>query len=440
MKRFILIALVLLLVFSWVSVFAASKVTLRYALWDGNQKPAMEAAIAAFMKANPDIEVKVELTEWNDYWTKITTGVAARTMPDVFWGHLAFFSGLASKGALMDLTPFIKKDKVNLSVYYPGLVNNWSYQGKQFGLAKDWDTICYMYNKDMLTQAGITAPEKWAWNAKDGGSFLQDLKKLTVDANGKNATEEGFDKSKIVRYAIAGNNAGEIQTGWINFIWMNGAPGAGVLDKQYGTKFTMDNPKAIEALQFYFDLTNKYSVAPQTDNSAFAGGPWDLFIAKKVAIYPAGSWMLGAARSSVKFGWDVAPLPAGPSGRISAFNGLAHNIAAKTKNANAAWKLVKWMDGPEGQKIIAGYGSCFPSIQSIVPVYMAASRDKGPAHIQYYFDEAAGKTGEYPMHVKWAQMWDVITRELNAAQSGTTTVKEAVANIKAEVNPLLTSK
>lgn len=440
MKRFLLIVLVLVMVLSCVSVLAAPKVTLRYALWDANQKPAMEAAIAAFMKANPGIEVKMELTEWNDYWTKITTGVAAGTMPDVFWGHIAYFSSLASKGAIMDLNPFIKKDKIDLSVYYPGLTANWSYHGKQFGLAKDWDTICYAYNKDMFAQAGITAPEKWTWNPKDGGSFLQDLKKLTVDVNGKNATEEGFDKTKVVRYGIAGFNAGEIQTGWINFVWMNGAPGSGVLDKPFGTKFALDNPKAVEALQFYFDLTNKYGVSPQTDNQGFAGGAWDLWLAKKTAIYPCGSWMLGAARSNAKFVWDVAPLPAGPAGRISAFNGLAHNIAAKTKYPDAAWKLVKWMDGPEGQKIIAGYGCCFPSIKSIVPVYMAASKEKGPAHIQYYFDEAAGKTGEYPMHVNWAQMWDVINRELTSAYSGFETVKEAVANIKAEITPLLGGK
>jgi multiple sugar transport system substrate-binding protein len=144
--------LLIALVLSGVTVFAAPKVTLRYGLWDSNQKPAMEATIKAFMKSHPNITVKVELTEWNDYWTKINTGVASGTLPDVFWGHLAYFSGLITKGALMDLTPYLKKDKVDLSVYYKNLIANRNYKGKQYGIPKDWGTIAVFYNKDLFEQ------------------------------------------------------------------------------------------------------------------------------------------------------------------------------------------------------------------------------------------------------------------------------------------------
>ncbi|HBK68177.1 MAG TPA: sugar ABC transporter substrate-binding protein, partial [Firmicutes bacterium] len=54
MKRFTCVFSVVLIILVLIStVWAAPKVTLRYALWDSNQQPAMEASIKEFMKQNP---------------------------------------------------------------------------------------------------------------------------------------------------------------------------------------------------------------------------------------------------------------------------------------------------------------------------------------------------------------------------------------------------
>lgn len=434
MKKW-LVLLAVVLVVSSLTVMAAPKVTLRYALWDNRQQAAMEASIKEFEKQNPDIDVKVEVVGWNDYWTKITTGVASGTLPDVFWGHLAYFSNLVGKGGLMDLTPLIKKDKVDLKSYYPELVKNWNYKGKQYGVPKDWDTICFFYNKDLFDKAKVPYPtEDWSWNPKDGGEFLQIAQKLTIDANGKNATESGFDKNKIVQYGLADLNASNMQTGWINFIWMNG--GTGVIDKSYGTKFVLDQPKAVEAMQFWADLVAKYHVAP---SAAAAGGAtisgWDMMTSGKVAMVPQGSWCLADARNW-KFNWDIAMLPKGPMGRYSAFNGLAHNIYAKTKYPEQAWKLAKWMDSEASQTIISKYAVCFPAIPKVMPIYLEASKSSGSQHVKYFIDETA-KSGFWPMHVNWGQISDVINREYDLVFSGSTTAKAAVKNMKEQVAPLL---
>lgn len=417
------------------TVGAAPKVKLRYALWDSNQLPAMEASIKEFMKQNPNIEVVIELTEWNDYWTKMTTGVAARTLPDVFWGHLAYFSGLVSKGALLDLTPYIERDRLDLSIYYQSLLENWKYQGKQYGIPKDWDTICIMYNKDAFDQAGVPYPSAdWSWNPKNGGEFLQVLQKLTIDEKGRNCTEKGFDKNRVIQYGIGGLAASEMQTGWLNFIWMNG--GQGILDQPYGNKFILDDPKSVEAMQFYADLVSKYGVAPTPEMQGTSASGWELFVAGRVATIPVGSWQLSAARDNLTFNWDVVLLPKGPAGRFSCFNGLAHNIYARTKHPEEAWKLAKWMDGYESQKIISQYGVVFPAISSLVDVYLEATKEKGPDHIKYFI-EATVKTGQWPMHVNWAQIFDIIQREYELAIAGEYSAKEAVELIKDQVGPFL---
>ena len=436
LKKIILFLSIFALVFFVVSCGKSSKkVSLVYSLWDANQKPAMEVSIQEFMKQNPNIEVKIELVEWNDYWTKITTGVAAGTLPDVFWGHLAYFSGLITKGALMDITPLIEKDKIDLSIYYPSLVKSWSYESKQYGIPKDWDTICVFYNKDLFDKANVPYPsENWTWNPKDGGDYLKILQKLTIDENGKNSTEKGFDKNKIVQYGTAGIKGNNNQEGWLNFIWMNG--GTGILDKPYGHKFVMDEPKTIETLKFWGNLANKYGVSPMPGSEAASASYWELFTAGKVAVLPAGSWMLSSARSSLPFKWDVAYLPKGPAGRVSCFNGLAHVIYSKTKHPDEAWKLAKWMDSYESQKIITTYGVVFPAIPELMDIYLSSTKDKGPEHIKYFIEETEN-TGLWPMHVNWSQIFDILSRELDTAFAGSQSIEDAIKNVKDQVEPLL---
>ncbi len=435
LRKLCLVVSVIALVLSGVMI-ASAKVTLTYSLWDDNERPAMEASIKEFMKQNPDIDVNIELNGWADYWTKITTGVAAGTVPDVFWGHLAFFSGLVTKGALMDLTPLIKKDNVDLSQYYPQLVQNWSYEGKQYGVPKDWDTIAVFYNKDIFDKAGVPYPtDKMSWNPKDGGDFVKILQKLTIDANGKHPSQQGFNKDKIVQFGMIGIAGGRDQEGWMNFVWMNG--GTGVLDKSYGHKFVLDEPKAVETLQFWSDLANKYYVAPGPSSSVEgANNPWEMFKAGKVGLIVAGSWMLADARANLKFKWDIALLPKGPAGRVSCFNGLAHVIYSKTKYPNEAWKLAKWMDSYESQKIVSSYGTVFPAIPKLMPVYLSSTKEKGPVHVKYFIDETA-KTGLWPMHVNWSQISDIIYRELDVVFSGSETAQEGLNKIKTQVEPLL---
>lgn len=49
---------------------SGGKVTLTYAIWDVNQAPAMKDIAKKFLEKNPNIQVKVEVTPWEQYWTK----------------------------------------------------------------------------------------------------------------------------------------------------------------------------------------------------------------------------------------------------------------------------------------------------------------------------------------------------------------------------------
>jgi ABC-type glycerol-3-phosphate transport system substrate-binding protein len=215
---------------------AGSGVTINYQLWDANQQPPYQACADEFHKENPNITVKITQLGWGDYWSGIQTGMVGGTAPDVFTDHLAKFAEFATKNQLVDLQPFVDKDKVDTGQYLKGLADLWVRDGKRYGLPKDWDTIAIVYNADMLTKAGVdpASLKDLTWNAQDGGTFGQLIAKLTVDSNGKNGADPAFDKTKVVQYGFVPQGAGGFsgQTQWSWLAVSNGFKYRWPLDKQ----------------------------------------------------------------------------------------------------------------------------------------------------------------------------------------------------------------
>ena len=178
-------------------------------------KPAEIDQIARDFEAqNPDIKVNMEYLGYDFIHDKITTGMAANppaydaVMIDVIWPD-----EFIKAGYLLDVTDRVTPEMK--SGMFPASWNGVTRNGKIYGMPWLMDVKYFMYNKDMLQQAGITDPPKtweelveqaktikekgiveypiiWSWNQKEGvvcdyavllygngGSFL--------DASGKPA-------------------------------------------------------------------------------------------------------------------------------------------------------------------------------------------------------------------------------------------------------------
>ncbi|WFR56295.1 extracellular solute-binding protein [Anaerocolumna sp. AGMB13025] len=84
------------------------KVELTFAIWDANQQAGMQAMADAFMKDNSNITIKVEVTPWDQYWTKLNAAATGGNMPDIFWMHPEQIYNYVEGNALMNLA-----DKIN---------------------------------------------------------------------------------------------------------------------------------------------------------------------------------------------------------------------------------------------------------------------------------------------------------------------------------------
>jgi multiple sugar transport system substrate-binding protein len=353
----------------------AQEVKLTYWLWDANQQPAYQACVDAFTKANPTIKVEMVQKGWDDYWTGITTGFVSGSAPDVFTNHLAKYPEFANNNQIVDIAPLIAKDKVDTSIYLNGLYPLWGKNGKQYGLPKDWDTIAVFYNLNMVKKAGLD-PAKlsdWNWNPKNGGTFEQALRKLTVDDKGKNATQAGFNKKKVKQHGIAIAGGGAYgQTEWSHFAVSNGFS---FNSGPWATSYNYADPKLAETLQWVADLSLTKGLAPSFKDVK-ASGHDTLFKAGKVAMITEGSWNIGTF-TKLDFPVGFAALPKGPSGkRRTMFNGLADSIWSGSKNQDQAWQLVKYLSSPACESEVGKAGVVFPAIKAGVDNALATYKSR----------------------------------------------------------------
>jgi multiple sugar transport system substrate-binding protein len=354
----------------------AADVTLNYWMWDGNQSPVYRQCADKFEAANPGIKIKITQDGWDNYWTTLTTGFVSGSAPDVFVNHLSRFPEFLANGVMVDVTDRIAKDNVDMKAYLPGLAESWNKDGKQWGLPKDWDTIALVYNKKMLADAGVKEEDlrNADWNPDNGGSFEKILAKLTVDANGKRGGETGFDKGKVATFGWATNPIdGYGQNQWS---FLAASAGFKAIDKPWGTKYAYDSAPLVKTLTWLRDLglQKGYAISEQNIGKLNASA---LFSAGKVAIVPDGSWMISSYRDTTKFEFGFAPLPKGPEGRKSMFNGLADSIWTGSKHPDEAWKWVKYLGSAECQMIVGQAGVVFPARPEADKAAEAAHKAKG---------------------------------------------------------------
>jgi len=351
-----------------------------YWLWDANQLPAYQQCADDFHQANPDITIKITQTGWDDYWGKLTNGMAAGTAPDVFTDHLAKFPDFLKTKQLLPLDDAVSKDKVDLGQYQEGLADLWVGQdGKRYGLPKDWDTVSLFYNKDMLAKAGITEDQmsKLSWNPQDGGSYEKVIAHLTVDKNGKRGDEPGFDKNNVATYGLGLPGSDAENAGQTQWSYLSATTGWTTTDKNpWGTHYNYDDQRVQDTISWWAGLIQK-GYMPKLETTVGANMA-DNFGAGKAAINAAGDWMISQYKGYKGIELGIAPTPQGPSGKnASMFNGLADSIWAGTKKKDASVKWVEYLATAKCQDVVASKAVVFPAIKTSTDKAAAAFKAKG---------------------------------------------------------------
>ncbi|MDU5106932.1 sugar ABC transporter substrate-binding protein [Clostridium sp.] len=378
-----------------------------FSLWDQAQAPAMEKIASEFTKENPNIKVKVEVTPWGEYWTKLETGAQAGKLPDVITYNASNMPKYVDAGMLEDLSETLKD--VDLNEFIEPVKDIYTFDSKLYALPRDWDTICLAYNKNILEKAGAKVPTNW-----------DELLEATLKV--KEANIEGITPF----YFGIGN---ETYTGTWNFI---AQAGGSVLDNNKNQS-GYHNSANKEAVQFMYDLVQTHKVVPTPAEAE--GWPVAIMSEGKAAFAYIGTYALGTVKDSpIVDQIGIALLPKGKTDTRALVHGTGTAVSAKSANKDAALKFVKFLTTDIANKILAEDAGVLPAKVNMADAYYSGLPQFPEVKS---IIEDANKNGQ--MHPRTlATGWEQKEMEImTEVYNGTISIDDGIKKVCEEVDAIL---
>jgi len=119
-----------------------------------------QAEIDAYMKANPNLKIESQQSEFNSYWDKLATQTAGGTAPDIIQMDMNYISEFGSRGALLDL-----KD-VDTSKFREGTVDSGRINDQLVGVNAGINSAIIFASPKVFEKAKVELPDDttWTWD------------------------------------------------------------------------------------------------------------------------------------------------------------------------------------------------------------------------------------------------------------------------------------
>jgi sn-glycerol 3-phosphate transport system substrate-binding protein len=326
---------------------------------------------------------------------------------------------LADEGAIAPIDDFVKTDadRAWLKSFFPAFLLNGQFDNKTWGVPFQRSTVVLYWNKQLFKEAGLDPnkpPQTWAETISMG-------QKLTKkDASGN-----------VTQWGIQVPSSGFPYWLFQGFSTQNG----GILANPAGNAVKYDDPKVVEALQYWVDLSRKHGIHPP-GVVEWGTTPRD-FLERKVAMIWTTTGNLTNIRSNAKFDFGVAMLPAGER-RGSPTGGGNFFIFKKATAAEqeGAYKFAQWLTQPERAaqwSIDTGYVAVSPASYETAALKKYAA-DFPPALVAR--DQLPHAVAELSTHDN-QRVTKALNDGLQAALTGAKTPAQAMKDAQTEANRLL---
>jgi ABC-type sugar transport system, periplasmic component len=356
MKRIVSMLLVVLLVASLATFANAETAKITYCSWgSAEEKATEEAIVAAFVAANPDVEVEYIHVDGN-YEEKLQIMIAGDEAPDVMSIGAAHIPSFASAFAPVDISA-VDTGKYISETLYESLV----FDGQQYAYPKRVNTKVFAYNKDLLTKANVAFP---------GNEYS--IEQFTADAQAVAALGDDIYGSDPLWFGQ-----------WLFQF------GGRMLEADGTVAFNSEVGK--KAAQYIIDAVETYAFVPTaTEREGQDVMQW--FIGGRVGFKgDFGPYFLPMMAQVTGFEWDVCAAP-GNGGEMEI---VGVGISAKTANAEAAQRLAAYISNADDAQAIVGGTSALPVIEAGKTVFLAQYPEK---NLNAFFD--AMSTQEIPPMIK----------------------------------------
>ncbi len=399
--KMLALLLVMSMVLGLAGTAAAEDIEIHYAFWHGALEEFYNQCKADFEAAHPGVKIILEPTSWDEYWTKLENAATGGSIADVFHMNGVNIKKYADGGVLAPLDSLIANSGIDLNNYPAAMNEMYNFNGVQYGIPMDYDTIGLWYNKDLFDKAQISYPTpEWTWDD------------MVAAAKAITALGDGI-------YGIAANY--EEQQGFYNTVFA--CDGWFVKDEQFG--FNDENTRA--GIKCWVDLMEA-GVSP-SEQSLEENAAYLQFMAGKLGMIFSGDWVVteyASPECSVSGVIDVTELPLMPNGkRATVIHGKANCISATTAHPDEAFAWVSYLAGAEANEKLGPMGVTITSYLA----YSDGFFEKYPQYNMKIYSKAAAEYAYvYPsaLNTEWTTyMWE----ELVKAFSLQISVDEACSNI-----------
>jgi multiple sugar transport system substrate-binding protein len=383
----------------------------------GYQQSDIEAITAEFEAANPDIDVELEFVEYEALHDKIVaSATSGANTYDVVLVDCIWPAEFAAAEFLLSVDDRIADD-VRADIW-PGALESVSFQGKLYGMPWLNDVLYLYYNKDLLAEAGFSAPPATWSELAEMGLQAKEMGLVDYPFIEYFRQEEGLTIA-FAYYLFAfggdffnedGSPACNSAEGLAALQWMTDGMNSGLI-----------NPASLEST--YEEVRRNFS-----QGEALFSVNWAYQL--NLANDPAESQIAGSA--------IVALMPGEVEKSATINGGMGLAIMAGSDQPTEAWEYIQYLSSKDVQKRYAQNAlpiwiSLFddPEMQAAQP---EVAREQGFVDISRQQYEFLRNRPAVPFY---SEMSKIMALEVQSALTGGKTPEQALADAEASVAELV---
>jgi sn-glycerol 3-phosphate transport system substrate-binding protein len=405
------------------SVASATELTFYYPIAVGGPiAKIVDGYAEAFHKDHPDVTIKPVYTgSYQDSIVKAMTAAKSNNPPDVAVLLSTDMFSLIDDDLIEPYETIATSDadKAWIKSFYPAFMENSQSGGHTWGIPFQRSTIVQYWNKDAFKAAGLdpeTPPKTW-------DEMVASAKKLTKrDASGT-----------VTQWGLEIPSSGFPYWLFQALTTQNGA----ILASQDGSKVAYNDPKVVEAAQFFADLSAKDAIMPK-GIIEWGTTPKDFFEGKTAMMWTT-TGNLTNVKTNAKFAFGVAPLPAKARGGSPTGGGNIYIFKTGDKaKTNAALAFARFLSSPE---LAADWGIATGYVATRPDAWETAAMKKYVAEFPAAAvarDQLKDAVAELSTHDN-QRVTKALNDALQAVLTGTKQAKPALDDAQAEADRILAS-
>ncbi len=375
------------------------------------QIEAQQNVVDRFNAEHEDIQIELEIVQNDVAYDTLKTEIASGNPPDIV-GPVGMRGANEFEGMWLDLSDLIESHNYDMSDYDPATVefyrdNDGALLGIPFAV---YPSFIY-YNRDLFDEAGLPyPPHKYGEPYADGDPWtvekLEEIAmKLTVDANGNDATSPDFDPENIVQFGYL--------TQWTDPRGQATLFGPGSFVDENGNAQIPENWRA--AFHWYYDgMWSKWFIpnGPYQGSDLLAAG--NPFNSGNLAMAHCHLWYtccLGDVEN-----WDIAATPSYNGQITSKLHADTFRILNTTEHPDEAFTVLAYLLDDAAPDLLLVYGA-MPAHKSLQAAFFEGLDEKYPQGVDWQVAIDSLSYADHPSHESWMPNFAKADDRIKAFQS-----------------------